>query len=205
MSPAQKGRPRAFDADAALEKAIVVFWEQGYDGASLADLTDAMGISRKSMYAAFGNKEELFTRAVQRYAEGPGDYIARALHAPTAREVAQECLTGAAQAATRPGFPTGCLGVRGALAVGETGRSARDTLAAWRAQGQERLRERFCSAVEGGDLPADAQPDLITRYVLTIANGMTVQAMGGATRDDLLRVADAALRNWPPTSEATVG
>lgn len=198
MGTAQKGRPRAFEADAALEKAIVVFWEQGYDGASLADLTEAMGISRKSMYAAFGNKEELFHKVLLRYAAGPGGYTERSVHAPDARRVASDLLTGAALAATRPGMPTGCLGVRGALAVGDTGRVARDTLAAWRAHGQERLLERFRRAVEEGDLPDDADPELITRYLLTIANGMTVQAMGGATRDDLLRVADAALRHWPP-------
>lgn len=192
------GRPRAFDADAALEKAMVVFWEQGYEGASLADLTEAMGISRKSMYAAFGNKEQLFRKALQRYTEGPGAYVSQALQAPTAREAATEFLTGSIRANTRPGWPTGCLGVQGALAVGETGRVAHDTLTEWRAQGQAHLRERFQRAVEESDLPADADPDLIARYVMTIANGMAVQAAGGAEREDLQRVADAALRCWPP-------
>lgn len=198
MTTAQLGRPRAFDAEAALQKAMVVFWEQGYDGASLADLTEAMGISRKSMYAAFGNKEDLFRKALQRYAEGPGAYVVEALRAPEAREVAALFLAGSVRANTLPGLPAGCLGVQGALAVGATGRVAHDTLAAWRALGQEHLRDRFRRAVEEGDLPANAEPELIARYLMTIANGMSVQASGGATREDLRRVADAALRNWPP-------
>ncbi len=198
MEKAQLGRPRAFDAEAALEKAMLAFWEQGYEGASLADLTEAMGISRKSLYAAFGNKEQLFRKALERYAEGPGAYVTRALRAPTAREVAAVFLTGSVLANTRPGCPAGCLGVQGALAVGETGRLARDILAEWRAQGQAYLRDRFQRAVEEGDLPADADAELIARYVMTIANGMAVQAAGGAAREDLQRVSDAALRNWPP-------
>jgi AcrR family transcriptional regulator len=198
VEKAQIGRPREFDAEEALQKAMVVFWEQGYEGASLAGLTEAMGISRKSMYAAFGNKEELFRKALQRYSEGTVSYIANALQAATAREVAEVFLTGSVRANTRPGCPSGCLGVQGALAVGETGRVARDVLAEWRAGGQEHLRDRFQRAVEEGDLPSDADPDLIARYVMTIANGMAVQAAGGATREELLRVAGAALLNWPP-------
>ncbi|MFJ8958475.1 TetR/AcrR family transcriptional regulator [Lentzea sp. NPDC102401] len=198
MEKAQIGRPREFDAEEALQKAMVVFWEQGYEGASLADLTERMGISRKSMYAAFGNKEELFRKALRRYSEGTVSYAVEALQATTAREVAETFLAGSVRANTRPGCPAGCLGVQGALAVGETGRVARDILTEWRNGGQGLLRDRFERAVEDGDLPADADPDLIARYVMTIGNGMAVQAAGGATREDLQRVADAALRNWPP-------
>jgi AcrR family transcriptional regulator len=198
VEKAQIGRPREFDAEEALQKAMVVFWEQGYEGASLADLTERMGISRKSMYAAFGNKEELFRKALQRYSEGTVSYAVEALRAATAREVAETFLAGSVRANTRPGCPAGCLGVQGALAVGETGRVARDILTEWRNGGQGLLRGRFERAVEEGDLPADADPDLIARYVMTIGNGMAVQAAGGASREDLQRVADAALRNWPP-------
>ena len=198
MEKAQLGRPRAFDAEAALQKAMIVFWEQGYEGASLADLTEAMGISRKSMYAAFGNKEELFRKVLRRYEEGPASYVVRALMAPTAREVAGVFLDGSVRAGTGPGCPAGCLGVQGALAAGETGRVARDILAEWRNGGQRHLRDRFRRAAEEGDLPAGADPDLIARYVMTIANGIAVQAAAGAVREDLQRVADAALRNWPP-------
>jgi AcrR family transcriptional regulator len=199
VEKAQLGRPRAFDADAALGKAMVVFWAQGYEGASLADLTEAMGISRKSMYAAYGNKEELFRKVLQRYTDGPASYVVDALQAPTAREAATRFLVGSLRANTTPGWPAGCLGVQGALAVGETGRVAHDALAEWRALGQMHLRDRFRRAVREGDLPAGADPDLIARYLMTIANGLAVQAAGGATREELQEVADAALRAWPPT------
>ncbi len=192
------GRPRGFDADEALERAMVVFWEQGYEGASLADLTGAMGITKTSMYAAFGNKEELFRKALDRYAEGPAAYAAKTLVLPTAREVATAFLAGSVAASTRPGCPAGCLGVQGSLAAGEAGRTIRDVLAEWRDGGRLHLRGRFQRAVDEGDLPPDADPGLLARYVMTVANGIAVQAAGGAGHDELQRVADAALRNWPP-------
>jgi len=194
------GRPRGFDADAALEKAVLIFWAQGYDGASLDDLTAAMGITRTSMYRAFGNKEELFRKALQRYTEGPAAYVARALGQPTAQEVATDFLAGAVRSTTRPGCPAGCLGVQGSLAAGESGRPARDTLAAWREEGTAHLRERFQRAVDEGDLPAGVDPGLLARYLMTMANGIAVQAAGGTAQTELQLVADLALRNWPPIS-----
>ncbi|WP_432570876.1 TetR/AcrR family transcriptional regulator [Kineococcus sp. SYSU DK005] len=198
METTRPGRPRAFDAEVALDKAMTVFWRQGYDSASLVDLTEAMGISRKSMYAAFGSKEQLFHRALQRYGEGPGAYIERALLENTALEVATTFLTGAVQATTSPEHPPGCLGVQGALVAGEDGRAVRDTLTDWRMTGQLRLAQRFQQATEAGDLPADADAGLIARYLMTVANGVAVQAAGGAGREELQSVADIAMRNWPP-------
>ena len=192
------GRPRGFDADEALERAMMVFWEQGYEGASLTDLTRAMGITRKSMYAAFGNKEELFRKALERYTDGPAAYAARALEKPSAREVATAFLAGAVNTTTRPDCPAGCLGVQGSLAAGDSGRAAQDALIAWRDDGRTRLRHRFQQAVDEGDLPPGADPELLARYLMTVGNGIAVQAVGGATRRELQRVADAALRNWPP-------
>ncbi|MEV0848932.1 TetR/AcrR family transcriptional regulator [Streptomyces sp. NPDC049954] len=191
------GRPRGFDADEALERAVLVFWEQGYEGASLANLTDAMGISTTSMYAAFGNKEELFRKALERYTEGPGAYLTRALEETTALGVATAILAGTVRTTTRPAHPHGCLGVQGALVASDSGRGVRDLLVAWRNDGCSCVRQRFQRAVDDGDLPPEADPGLLARYVTTLAFGIAVQAASGVGRDELQEMADAALRNWP--------
>jgi AcrR family transcriptional regulator len=198
LEHARRGRPRGFDDDAALEEAMTVFWEHGYEGASLATLTEAMGISRKSMYAAFGNKEELFLKVLQRYEQGPGSYVRDSVQAPTAREVARAYLEGAVRAGTQPGRPAGCLGVRAALAVGSAGQDVQNIMTAWRAQSQAQLRERFQRAIDEGDLPDDADATVIARYLTTVADGVSVQATGGASADALLHIVDVTLRHWPP-------
>ncbi|ROO87084.1 TetR family transcriptional regulator [Actinocorallia herbida] len=191
------GRPRGFDADEALERAMLVFWEHGYEGASLAGLTGAMGISTTSMYAAFGNKEELFRKVLERYTEGPSAYLARALEEPTALGVATGILAGTVRTTTRPAHPHGCLGVQSALATGDSGDAVRDLLAAWRNDGCSRVRERFQRAVDEGELPPGTDPGLLARYVTTLAFGIAVQAASGVGRDELQEMADAALRTWP--------
>jgi AcrR family transcriptional regulator len=191
------GRPREFDVDEALERAMVVFWEQGYEGASLTDLTAAMGITRTSMYAAFGNKEGLFRKALDRYSAGPAGYVARALEEPTAREVAAAFLHGGVDTTTDPDRPHGCLTVQGALAAAPADRAIRDALSDWRNNACARLRDRFQRAKDEGDLPPTSDPALLARLVATVASGIAVQAAGGAGRDELHRVADAALQSWP--------
>jgi len=190
VQTAPSGRPRGFDAEEALARAMRVFWEQGYEGASIADLT--------SMYAAFGNKQDLFRKALALYTEGPASYAARAVQEPTARQVATAFLDGSVRATTEPGSPIGCLGVQGSLAAGSHGREAREVLMAWRDQGSSSLRERFQRAVDEGDLSPATDPGRLARYVMTVSNGIAVQAASGATRDELQQVADATLRSWPP-------
>jgi AcrR family transcriptional regulator len=193
------GRPRGFDPDAALERALLVFWEHGYEGASLATLTEAMGISTTSMYATFGNKEELFRKALERYTEGPSAYVARALEEPTALDVATAIIAGTIRTTTRPAGPHGCLGVQGALATGDAGRGARDLLVDWRDDGYSTLRDRFGQAVDDGDLPPEADPAVLARYLTALTYGIAVQAASGVGRDELQKMADAALRAWPLT------
>ncbi len=191
------GRPRGFDVDEALERAMLAFWEHGYEGASLATLTDAMGISTTSMYATFGNKEELFRKAMARYVEGPSAYLARALEEPTALGVATAILAGTVRTTTRPTSPHGCLGVQGALATSDSGREVRELLVAWRNNGYSSIQERFQRAVDDGDLPSGTNPAPLARYVHTLASGIAVQAASGVGRDELQDMVDAALRNWP--------
>jgi len=191
------GRPREFDIDEALERAMQVFWARGYDGTSLTDLTSAMGITKSSMYAAFGNKEQLFRKAVQRYAEGPASYATRALREPTARAVAEAFLRGAVRTTTAPGRPAGCLSVQGALALSEQGRPAHDVLVGWRIDAGAQLEARFRRAVEEGDLSRDADPGRLARYVMTMGFGIAVQAANGLGPDMLDEIVDTALLAWP--------
>src|SRR6516164_184968 len=113
------GRPRTFDTEKALDRALTVFWRKGYEGTTLPELTRAMGINRPSLYAAFGNKEMLFRKVMDRYAEGPAAYVREALEEPTARRVAERLLTGAVSLLADPRNPRGCLVVHGALACGD--------------------------------------------------------------------------------------
>ncbi|MCO1660698.1 TetR/AcrR family transcriptional regulator [Pseudonocardia humida] len=192
------GRPREFDVDEALERAMRVFWEQGYEGASLTDLTAAMGITRTSMYAAFGNKEDLFRRALERYFAGPAAYAERAPEEPTAKQVAAAFLHGAVDTTTSPEQPSGCLSVQGALAAAPADRAVQDLLADVRNDACARLEDRFQRARDEGDLPPTSDPGLLARFLMTVSGGIAVQAASGAGRDELHRVADAALQNWPP-------
>jgi AcrR family transcriptional regulator len=192
-----KGRPREFDVEKALDRALKVFWRKGYEGASLPELTRAMGINRPSLYAAFGNKEALFRKVLDRYAEGPAAYVREALTEPTARAVAERLLGGAVDLLSGPRGPRGCLLVHGALACGAAAESVRRELAARRAAGEAAIRRRFERAWAESDLPADACPADLASYVVTVLRGMAVQAAGGASREELRRVVAMALRGWP--------
>ena len=192
-----RGRPRCFDADRALDRAVHVFWRKGYEGASLSDLTRAMGINRPSLYAAFGGKEALFQKALDRYAEGPAGYVRDALAEPTARGVVERMLRGAVALQTDPKTPPGCLVVNGALACGAKADRVRRRLASHRDALEHDLRRRLERARATGDLPAGARPADLARYVMTVMRGMAVQAAGGATRAELDGVVRTALRAWP--------
>jgi AcrR family transcriptional regulator len=191
------GRPRAFDPDKALDRALRVFRERGYEGASLSDLTRAMGINRPSLYAAFGDKEALFRKALDRYFEGPSAYLLEALQEPTARAVVERLLCEAAKLQTAPGSPPGCLTVQGALACGRVAEPIRQELVLRRKEIESALRQRLKRAKSEGDLPADSSPADLARYIATVILGMAVQASGGASRSELERVIQTALRAWP--------
>ena len=191
------GRPRAFDVDQALDRALDVFWRKGYEGATLCDLTSAMGINPPSLYAAFGNKEGLFRKALDRYGEIRTCYWAEALEAPTARGVAEALLRGTAKFLTDPCHPKGCLAVQGALACGADADCIRKELETRRAGNQAQIRDRLKRAKKDGDLSAHADPAALARYLATVIEGMAVQGAGGASRKELERVAETALRAFP--------
>ena len=172
-----------------------VFWQKGFEGASLADLTEAMGINRPSLYAAFGNKEKLFRLAMDRYGRGPASHVYEALQAPTAREVAERCILGPAELLGDPSHPPGCLGVNACVAGGDE--AVREDVAARRFVMIEALRKRFVRAKKEGDLPADADPAALALYISTVTQGMSVLAASGAKRNDLQRVARLAMGAWP--------
>src|SRR6266481_8387887 len=194
---AQLGRPRAFDPDVALDHAMHVFWAKGYEGAALSDLTAAMRINRPSLYAAFGNKEQLFRKVLDRYMNGPLAYFQKALAARKAREVVEQIFLGAANMPSDPRTPAGCLVVQGALACGDAARSVRKEIAARRAAAKVALHRRLQRAKREGDLPPNADPAELARYVMTVLQGMAVQGADGVGRDQLRRIGQMVLRAWP--------
>lgn len=197
MKQAAKGRPRSFDADKALDKALRVFWEKGYEGASLTELTKAMGINRPSMYAAFGDKEQLFRKALDRYLQGPAAYAYEALKEPSARKAIEKLLLGAVEGLSNPKNPKGCLLVQGALACGDESKSIRDELILRRAAAEAEIAKRLKRAKTEGELPEGVNPNDLARFYVTVMRGLGIEAATGATRSELTRVVEMAMKAWP--------
>jgi AcrR family transcriptional regulator len=196
MKP-RRGRPRLFDTDKALDAALNIFWQKGYEGTTLPELTRAMRINRPSLYAAFGNKESLFKKVLQRYSTGPTAYVRDAINQPNARAVAKKLLDSAVENLTDPRHPRGCLAVQGALACGDDADCMRQELIKQRESLVKALRDRFQRAKLEKDLPKDSNPPDLARYLATVLHGLAVQASSGAKRSDLQRVAALALKAWP--------
>jgi len=187
------GRPREFDAETALDQAMEVFWRHGYEGATIAQLTEAMGINPPSLYACFGNKEGLLKAALDRYTRLRGEWMEEVLAAPTAREVTARLLMGIADKQTDPANPPGCLLVQGGIACGSGSENVPFELAARRAQNEEQLRDRFIRARAEGDLKPASDPAALARYVFAVSVGMGVMASSGADREALRQVAAVAI------------
>jgi AcrR family transcriptional regulator len=188
------GRPRTFDCDIALDQAMEVFWRHGYEGATIAQLTDAMGINPPSLYAAFGSKEGLLKAALDRYTERRAAWMDEVLRATTARDVAERMLMGVADKQTDPANPPGCLLVQGGIACGTGSASVPFELATRRAQTEDQLRDRFARARDEGDLKPSADPAALARYISAVTVGMGVMASSGADRDALREVAAVAIK-----------
>jgi AcrR family transcriptional regulator len=191
---ASPGRPRSFDKEKALEAALQVFWRKGYEGASLTDLTSAMGIEKPSLYAAFGDKEQLFRQVLDHYQKGPANMTLAGLNEPTARRVIERLLRQSADAGSDPRNPRGCLYVQGALACGSEADCVRTELISRRAAGEAALRKRLQRAKKEGDLRKSADPAGLARYIMAVLHGMSVRSSAGASRKELRGIAETALR-----------
>ncbi|MGV6876289.1 TetR/AcrR family transcriptional regulator [Pseudochelatococcus sp. B33] len=191
------GRPRKIETEAALDAALAVFWRKGFEGASYADLTKATGVERPALYAAFGNKEELFRLALQRYYEHYMDYVPEGLKQPTSYDVATYILRGAVELCTRYPGHTGCFGVNGALACSDSAEPIRKALIDARASGENALRMRFERAKVEGDLPDTADSGTLAAFLMAVLHGIAVQAKAGFSREALMAVAEQALSTWP--------
>ena len=192
-----QGRPRAFDIDEALEKALQVFWHKGYLGTSLTDLTEAMGINRPSLYAAFGNKETLFRKVLDLYQEQQTPYMRQALEEPTARRVIERMMHGVVDLLTNPDNPPRCLFAQTVLSCADPSDPLHQDLAKRRVLIEVTIRDRFERAMAEGDLPSDTDPTTLARFVLTVNFGLSVQAASGASRTELLQVVEMALQACP--------
>ncbi|MEB2605873.1 TetR/AcrR family transcriptional regulator [Burkholderia cenocepacia] len=195
---AERGRPRSFDKEAALDRAMEVFWRLGYEGASMTDLTAAMGIASPSLYAAFGSKEALFRQALEHYRATEGQEIWGGVErAASAYDAVQNYLMDTARVFTRRSKPAGCLIVLSALHPAERSDMVRQTLIAMREGTVDALRGHLAQGVATGEISAHANLDAIARYYVTVQQGMSIQARDGASRRDLEAVAQAALAAWP--------
>ena len=192
-----RGRPREFCPDTALAAALGVFWSKGYEGASMAELTAAMGITKPSLYAAFGNKEQLFHKALDLYENEKLAYTREALLQPSARAVAEHFMRGAIEAQTSNCDPRGCLGVIATTACGSEAESIKTEVIKRRESSSAMLLERFRQAQRDGDLRSDIEPEALAQFLFTILQGMAVQAGAGATRADLESVLETSLMLWP--------
>lgn len=195
-----RGRPRAFDRAAALDSALKLFWQHGYEGTSVSMLAAEIGVNVPSLYGAFGNKESLFLQCIERYSELNGRIYHESFEKKTAREVARSILEGEVELVTRRGSPDGCLMIQGALVTSPDSESIRTMMADMRATAEKWMADRFRRAVDEGDLPPDADPAALACYLMTVNSGLAVQAKSGVGRARLMKVVDAAMRNWPGKS-----
>ncbi|MFI6438785.1 TetR/AcrR family transcriptional regulator [Streptomyces sp. NPDC050759] len=193
-----RGRPRSFDRETALEKAILAFWEHGYEATSVSDLTRVMDIGAPSLYAAFGDKRSLFDEVVREYGQRYGSFGDRALaEEPTARAAVERTLREAAAEYTAPGRPHGCLVIHAATNCSTPG--VEESLRARRNANIAALESRIRAEIAAGELPAGTNAAALARHAGAVIQGMSQQARDGASREELEAVAEIAMAIWPRT------
>jgi AcrR family transcriptional regulator len=189
-----RGRPRSFDEDRAIESATRVFWEKSYEGATMADLTEATGLNRSSIHAAFGSKKGLFLKVIERYREGPMSYIPKALAEPTLPQVIEALLRSIVNFLSVPGNPKGCLSIHGALVCGTNGEPVEHIMTEWRKTTESLMKKRIQQAQREGELGREVDAADYARYIGAIMTGIGIQALNGASGAELTRLADMALQ-----------
>ncbi|HEY0561875.1 MAG TPA: TetR/AcrR family transcriptional regulator [Methylophilus sp.] len=189
----KRGRPSHFDANTALEQALIVFWTYGYEGTSMAELTEALGMNKPSIYAAFGNKQALFKKVLDKYTNEFTTFVAEAMREPTAAQAIHGFLSQAAVFLTNPKTPHGCMIIQGALTCSSDASAIKALLIDYRKNLERTLTLRFEQAKTQGDLPNDCNSQDLARYVLTLHQGMSVQATSGASLAELTAVIDLAM------------
>ncbi len=201
-----RGRPLSFDRQAALEKAMHVFWERGYEAASIADLTAVMGITPPSLYTAFGDKEHLFLEAIEAYGKGPGGFGARALaEEPTARQAVQRLLEEGAVELTRDCQPHGCMMVTATTNCSVAAEHIQAALAKRRALYVKDMQDRIQRGIDLGELPPDTDARDLANFYAMVYQGMSMQAKDGASKENLLGSVRMAMRSWPAPALHGVG
>ncbi|AXO13507.1 TetR/AcrR family transcriptional regulator [Thalassospira indica] len=195
---ATRGRPPAFDRDNALDKALGLFWERGYDNTSMAELSAAMKLNPPSIYAAFGGKEALFDEVIAHYNKHHGTMIWADLDRfKQPKDATRHVLVASANAYTREDTPHGCLVVLAAPQENSNHATVNQTLCSHRRSVTKTLRNLYAEGQRRGHIPRNANIDTMATYYATVQIGMSIQARDGATRDDLIAVADAAMTTWP--------
>ncbi len=189
----KRGRPSNFDTDTALDQALKVFWTYGYEGTSMAELTAALGMNKPSIYAAFGNKEALFKKVLDRYSNEIVDFVAQAMGEPTAAQAVRGFLTQAAAFLTDPATPQGCMIIQGALSCSSDASAIKSLLIEYRKHLEHTLIKRFDQAKLQGDLASDCHSRDLAKYIVTLHQGMSVQATSGASLQELTAMIDIAL------------
>jgi len=198
-----RGRPRGFDRDTALARATEVFWRQGYEGTSVADLTRAMRINPPSLYAAFGDKQHLYLEAVERYQQGRHDELAPLLdEAPTARQAIERLLREAARLYAQRDAPRGCMLALSGTTCAEA--SLQSQLAKRRANANKVFKARIERGLREGELPRGTHAGALADFYATVLRGMALQARDGVSRRSLGATVEAAMRAWPARHPSTV-
>ncbi|UQA93185.1 TetR/AcrR family transcriptional regulator [Streptomyces halobius] len=198
----QRGRPRSFDRETALEQAVRSFWEQGYEATSISDLTRTMGISAPSLYAAFGDKRALFDEVVAEYGRSYGGFLSRAVaEEPTARRGVERALREAAAEYTHPGRPHGCLIISAALNTSPASAEVAASLREMRLSNIREIERSIRADIASGELPAETDASALAHYVGAVIQGMSQQSRDGADRATLETIAALAMEAWPTTEK----